>query len=112
MKRGIRRSKQSRQDIIEIYRFIHERSPQAAEKVFDAIERSVKSLLDMPGVGRFWNSPDPRLDQMRVTPVTPYRNYLIFFRATSAGIEIFRIIHGARELHPLIDDIEFDLEEQ
>jgi toxin ParE1/3/4 len=105
MSRQIRRTVQVRQDIIEIYRFIHERSPQSAERVFDAIERNIKALLDMPGIGRRWDSPDPRLEGMRVAPVTPYRNFLIFYRSVSTGIEVFRIIHGARELERIVDEI-------
>ena len=107
----IRRRKQVAGDIVEIYRYIHARSPAAADKVFDAIERSIKALLDTPRIGTYWNSPDPRLDGMRVTPVTPYRNYLIFFRPTDDGVEVFRVLHGARNLPTLIDEIDLDTDE-
>ena len=96
MSRTIRRTAQVRDDIIEIYRYIHQRSPQAAEQLLDAIEQSIRSLLDASGVGRRWISPDQRLDGMRISTVQPFRNYLIFFRATPNGIEVFRIVHGAR----------------
>jgi hypothetical protein len=36
----IRRTKQVRGDIIDIYGYIHARSPRSADKVLDAIERS------------------------------------------------------------------------
>jgi toxin ParE1/3/4 len=111
MKRTIRRAKRVRQDIIDIYRHIHQQNPAAAEKVLDAIERSINSLIDMPGVGHYWNSPDPRLQAMRVVCVRPYRNYLIFFRVAPNHIEVFRVVHGMRELQPLIDEIELDFEE-
>ncbi len=110
MRRVIRRTAQVRHDIIDIYRYVHAQRPHAAEKVFDAIERSIRSLLDAPGIGRYWSSPDPRLEGLRVTTVRPYRNYLIFFRVVPDGIEVFRVVHGARELQPLVDDIEFDIE--
>jgi len=112
MSRTIRRTAQVRDDIIDIYRYIHQRSPQAAEKILGAIEQSIRSLLDTPGVGRGWLSPDPRLDGMRISTVQPFRNYLIFFRATPNGIEVFRIVHGARELEPLIDEIQLDFEDE
>ena len=108
MTRRILRSPQVEQDIIDIYSYIHERSPQAAERVFDAIEESIKALAKMPGVGRLWNSTDPRLQAMRVTTVTPYRNYLIFFRPQARTIEIHRVVHGARELQRIVDDIDTD----
>lgn len=112
MRRVIRRTTQVRQDIIEICRYIRHQNPRAADAVFNAIERSIKSLMDVPGVGRYWNSPDPRLDGMRFTTVRPFRNYLIFFRADSNGIEVFRVIHGARALEPLIDEIQLDFDDE
>jgi toxin ParE1/3/4 len=66
----------------------------------------------MPGVGRYWNSPDPRLDGMRVTTVTPYRNFLIFFRKVPGGIEVFRVVHGARELESIVDEIQLEFGEE
>lgn len=112
MKRIIRRTSQVRGDIISIYRYIHERSPQAAEHVLDAIERSIRSLVDTPGIGHYWNSPDPQLHGIKVTTVHPYRQYLIFFRASEQGIEVFRIVHGARELSRIVDEMELDADEQ
>lgn len=110
MRRHIRRTKQVRQDIIEIYRYIHERSPQAAEFVMEAIEKSVKSLLATPGLGRRWESPSAQLDGMRVCTVSPYRSYLIFFRAVNDGIEVYRVIHGARKLERIVDEIDIDFD--
>ena len=110
MSRTIRRTRQVRQDIIAIYRYIHERSPRSADKVLDAIEQSIRSLADTPGVGRYWNSNDRRLEGMKLTTVSPYRNYLIFFRAAEREIEVFRIVHAARELATLVDEIQIDFE--
>jgi len=110
MRKRIRRTKQLRQDIIAIYSYIHARSPDAAERVFDAIERSIKALLRMPGVGRRWYSPDPRLERLRVTVVLPYRNYLIFFRPVPDGVEAYRVVHGARELDQIVDEIDVEFE--
>lgn len=112
MSRIIRRTAQLREDIMDVYRYIHERSPQSADRVLDAIERSLRSLLDTPGAGRLWNSPDSRLIGMRVTTVRSYRNYLIFFRAVAGGIEVFRIVHGARELQALVDEIQLEFEDE
>ena len=110
--RVIRRTRQVREDIIAVYRHLHADNPRAADAVLDAIERSVRRLLDVPGVGRYWASPDPRLDGMRVTTVRPYRNYLIFFRSVPDGIEVFRVVHGARELGPLVDEIVAQFEDE
>jgi toxin ParE1/3/4 len=107
----IRRTAQVRQDIIDLYGYIHERSPQAAERVFDAIEASVQALLDTPVVGQLWNAPDLRLQGMRFTTVNRYRNFLVFFRPTSTGVDVFRVIHGTRELERIVDEIDFDFDQ-
>jgi toxin ParE1/3/4 len=107
--RPIRRARQVRDDIIAIYQYVHDRSPQSAEKVLDAIECSIRALADAPGIGTYWNSPHPGLDGIKICPVRPYRNYLIFFRKTPDAVEVFRVVHGARELGPLIDDVDLDL---
>lgn len=111
MKRRVRRTRQVREDLIAIYVYIHEQSSQSAEKVLTALERSISSLLDTPKIGRPWDSPDPRLERMRVAVSTPYRNYLIFFRPVPNGIEVFRVIHGAQELDRIVDEIDIDFED-
>ena len=110
MNRALRRTKQVREDIIGIYTCIGQRNPDAAERVFDAIERCISGLASFPGIGRVWNSSDPRLPDMRVVPVTPYRNYLVFFRAIEKRVEIYRVVHGARELERIVEEIDLDFE--
>ena len=85
----IRRHKRVKDDIVSIYTYVHQQR-------------------DRPGVGRYWNSPDPRLDAMKATTVTPYRNYLIFFRALPDRIEVFRVVHAARDLRRLMLEWEND----
>jgi toxin ParE1/3/4 len=112
MRKRIRRTRQFRDDLIDIYGYIHRRSPAAAERLFDAIEKSVKQLAAMPGAGRLWFSSDKRLEGMRVTVITPYRNYLVFFRDAGDAIEVFRVIHGARELEQIVDEIQLDFQDE
>jgi toxin ParE1/3/4 len=110
-KRRIRRTRQVADDLIGIYLFIHRRGPQGAERVLSVLERNIRSLADMPGVGRLWDTPDPRLEGMRVTVVTPFRNYLIFFRPTPDAIEVFRVVQGSQELDRIVDEIDVQFED-
>lgn len=112
MKRRLRRTKQVREDLIEIYGFLYERNPHAAERVFDAIEAAIRTLQAKPSIGRLWGSRDPRLAGMRVLVVARYPSYLVFFRMTGRDIEVYRVLHGARELQRLIDEIELDFEDE
>ena len=110
MSRAIRRSARVRRDLIEIYTYIHERSPGAAEKVLHSIEKNIRSLSDSPGIGHYWASSDPRFQGVRIAVVHPYRNYLIFFRLVEETVEVYRVVHGARELEPLMDDLDPELD--
>jgi plasmid stabilization system protein ParE len=107
MKRTLRRTRQFEADLVDIYVHLHRQSPQAAEKVFSAIETSARKLIDMPGVGRSWDSSDPRLAGIRVTTVTPYRNYLLFFRPARDHVLVCRVLHAARHLQHLLDELDF-----
>ena len=112
MTRKIHFARRVRTDIIRIYTSISQRSPEAAERVSEAIHRSIQQLGDMPGVGRAWESTRELLQGMRVATVRPYRNYLIFFRPTEKTVEVFRVVHGARELDSIVDQIQEDLEDE
>jgi toxin ParE1/3/4 len=102
MIRKIRRTKQARRDLIAIYNYIYPQNPSAADRVFDAIETTIRGLSWFPGTGTAWESDEPELQGLRYTPVSGYRNYLVFFRVAGRFVEIFRIVHGAQDLRKLI----------
>jgi hypothetical protein len=47
---------------------------------------------------------------MRVTVITPYRNFLVFFRVMPAAVEVYRVVQGARALERIMDDIDLEFE--
>jgi toxin ParE1/3/4 len=51
----------------------------------------------MPGIGRQREDLAPRLRGF------PFGNYVIFYRPMENGVEIVRVLHGARDLPPLFD---------
>ena len=52
----------------------------------------------MPGIGNRWEDDDPELADIRVCPVSRYGKYLVFYRPIEGGIEVLRILHGARDI--------------
>lgn len=110
MKLLARRSPQFRSDLLELYAFVHQRSPQGAELLLDAVERTVSLLCEHPGSGRAWLSPDPMLAGMRVMLAMPYRNYLVFYRAYATYIEFYRVVHGARDLEQVMDELDLSFD--
>jgi toxin ParE1/3/4 len=57
------------QDIEHARRYIAQFNPSAAARIFTAIRRSVRTLVDMPQRGRLGRSPGTR---ELVVPRTPY----------------------------------------
>ncbi len=88
----LQRTAQAEEDLIEIWIYIAQDNPGAADCVLDNIEQHFHALSDNPLMGRL--SPDiaPELRYFTVG------NYLILYRAVQDGIQIVRVIHGARDL--------------
>lgn len=84
-------------DLTEIAWHIAEIDPTAADRWLDRIDETCQSLAAMPGMGR----PRPELaPQLRSLPVG---NYVVFYLPMADGIEIVRVLHGARDLPPLFE---------
>jgi len=73
-----------------------------ATRVFEAAYETFKTLAANPGLGRLRNFRNPRLNGVRFWPVSGFDSYVIFYRATSDGIEGLHVYHGARDIEALI----------
>src|SRR5713226_8246174 len=62
----------------------------------------MERLLAMSGMGSLYESDEPELAGVRFFPVTRFRNYLVFYRPTTTGIEVLRVLHGARDIESLL----------
>ncbi len=81
-------------DLDEIVRYIGARNPAAAARLTDRIEAECWRLARNPGVGQI--RPDLAPD-LRFFPIG---SYLIFYRESSEGIQVIRLIHGSRDYGP------------
>ncbi len=83
-------------DLQSAARFIHRHNPTAAERFVRAAYRGFAFLADHPGLGR------PRGDlgfpEIRSWRIQGFRSYLIFYRELPDRIQIWRVLHGARDL--------------
>lgn len=88
----ILRTPQSELDILEIAVYIARDSVTAADKLIDLFDEKLKSLARNPGLGPM----RPELgDDVQSFPVG---NYILFYRRIEDGIELLRVLHGARDL--------------
>lgn len=78
----------------------------AADRFLASVEATAARLAGMPGLGARWDSPKPRLADVRSSAVARFRNHLIFYRPVEGGIEILRVLHGARNIASLLEDEE------
>ena len=82
----------AREDLHQIWEYIAERKPAAADRIVSKLSRAFDLLTTFSGMG------DDCADLGRGLRSWPVKPYLVFFRPTGGGIEVIRILHGARDL--------------
>jgi len=92
------------QDVVEAAVYIADENPSAAVRFMDAVDETVQAILEMPGAGRPREFDNPVLVGMRVRLVKGFENYLVFYRPTDVGIEVHRVLHGARDIDATFED--------
>ena len=70
----------------------------AADRFLEAAYETFQELARMPGMGWKREFPQERLRDLRSFRVKGFESYLIFYSPISDGIEVFHILHGARDL--------------
>jgi len=79
------------QDLEQIILYIASRNPTAAGHLAGRLENECIRLAENPGLGQ------PRSDLANGLRFFPVGSYLIFYREASEGIEVIRVLHGARD---------------
>jgi toxin ParE1/3/4 len=78
-------------DLEDIWWYIAQDSPEAADRLLDRIQEKLLSLSQFPHMGASRDDLMPRLRSFSVS------NYLIFYFPLEDGIEVIRVLHGARD---------------
>jgi toxin ParE1/3/4 len=89
------RSALSEQDVHEIALFIARENPDAAFRLIDRFDETLQMLAQNPMTGRAREELAPKVRSF------PVGNYLLFYRPAQDGIELIRVLHGARDLRRL-----------
>jgi toxin ParE1/3/4 len=87
------------EDLEEIWSFVAERDAEAADRLIDQITGRFDHLLAYPEAGR---ARHELLVNLRSLPV---KRYVIFYQPTDDGIEIFRVLHGSRDVQGEFDSL-------
>lgn len=93
-------SKEAIADLDQLWLYIAEQDPQAADAVIDYLQDRLLSLARMPTMGRV--RPDLWADTHCFSiGKNPWRSgFLVFYRIGKNGIEIARILEGHRDISP------------
>lgn len=87
-------------DLAEIWSFIADDSEAAADRFLRAMEQKFRLLSTQPKLGRL------RSELMAELRSFPVGRYVAFYLSMADGIELLRVLHGARDIgvHDFEDD--------
>ena len=94
----VRRTVQANRDLLEIWVYIAESNPNAADRLIDSLTATCQELAQSSGIGR---SREELLKGMRSFPTG---NYVIYYRQITNGIRVLRVLHGARQVEKIFPD--------
>jgi toxin ParE1/3/4 len=90
-------------DLEECARHIRKGSPRSATRFLRAAKATGRTLLRFPEMGGSFLSARPELSGLRVFPVKGFPNHLLFYRPKYHGIELIRVLHGARDIPTILE---------
>jgi toxin ParE1/3/4 len=93
----ILRTERAEIDLIEILVFLRPRNPKMADRFESEFEEKCHLLAEFPLMGRDRSDLAPGLRSSLVKP------YVLLYRPLEDGIEIIRVIHGARDISSLFE---------
>jgi toxin ParE1/3/4 len=89
------RTSTAKLDIFAIFGQIAADNFTAAEKWIDELDKTLSSLSQSPHIGEAVDHLQTGLRRYS------FRNYLLFYRPIENGIELRRVLHGARKVEDL-----------
>jgi toxin ParE1/3/4 len=104
VRRAIVEHPEARRDLGQIARYIAQRSPQSADRLLLAAERTYLRLASHPGIGALYAPHNPSFAGLRLCAVDRFRSYLIVYRAADDRVEVLRVLHAARDVDAILND--------
>jgi toxin ParE1/3/4 len=89
-------SSAARADLDEIWFYIAQDNVEMADHFILALVSRFPKLAETPQLGRQRKELSPRLCSF------PFGHYVIFYRPLEKGVEIARVLQGARDFPPLL----------
>ena len=102
MARIVERPK-ARQELEDIAVHIGTYRPSAARRFLAAAQKLYATFAALPALGSLWEPESPSFAGVPYFAIPRYPKYVVFYRPLADGVEILHILHGARDLGPLLD---------
>lgn len=83
-------------DLQAIYRYLRSDDESLARRFLESAYDSFEFLAENPFAGRA--RPEFGHDGLRSWRVKGFRNHLIFYRPAQERVQIWRVLHGSRDL--------------
>ncbi len=100
----ITKTPQARRDLLELADYIARDSLDTAERFLDAAEAAFHLLASMPEMGTLCEFRDPATAGVRIWSIRGFENYVVFYRPFKDGVDVVRVIHGARNIQAIFTD--------
>ena len=84
-------------DILEIWEFIADNSVAAADRWVDHLDDQFRLLATQPMMGRAREELSPGVRSF------PIGRYVVFYVPIDDGIDVVRVLHGARDIDALFN---------
>jgi toxin ParE1/3/4 len=101
MSRAIERGAAARRDLLDVFVYIGRKSAPSARRFLIQAESTFRRLAASPSIGTRYDPDSPALADLRYFPIARFPKYLVFYRPTADGIDVVRVVHGARDLEAL-----------
>ncbi len=82
-------------DILEIWDYIADDNPAAADRWVDQLDAQFRLLATQPKIGRARNELAAGVRSF------PVARYVVFYVPLDDGIDVVRVLHGARDIDAL-----------
>ncbi len=82
--------------------YIAHASQEVADRFLAAVERELGVILAVPDMGSSRAYANPALAGLRMAPVRGFETHLVFYLPTEEGIELVRVLHGARDIDAIM----------
>lgn len=93
---------QARRDIRDIADHIAAENMEASDRFLDDVYSAFQLLARMPNMGSARRFRREGLKGLRLWRVPHFGKYLVVYRPRPDGVEIIRVLHGARNIERLM----------